>query len=129
MVGSVDHAGRYFPLTFATLSWRGIRQESADAWLDQCEAAGRAALEQDTPPEEVSGMIGMVALPDSTEGLAEAVWWTDGSAHVRPGRMTLRSLPSAAVYAAMLGAETDGTDGVSNETGLRPGGGRWEATS
>jgi len=129
MLPSVDHAGRYFPLTFATLSRGGIAGDSADAWLDQCEAAGRAALEQDTPPEEVSGMIGMAALPENIEGLAEAVWWTDGSSRVRPSRMTLRSLPSAAVYAAMLGAETDDTNSVSDESGLSTGGGRWEATS
>ena len=39
-----------------------------------------------------------------------AVWWSDGSTRVKPARLTLRRLPDAATYAAMLGAETAGTD-------------------
>src|ERR1700739_3155085 len=41
---SVDRAGRYFPLTFAALFDEGSAVADA-AWLDRCEAAGRAALE------------------------------------------------------------------------------------
>jgi len=104
MLPSVDRAGRYFPLTFAALSEQGIGRTSGEAWLDACEAAGRAALEQDTPPQEISSMIGSPELPEEAAVLAEAVWWSDGSARVQPARMVLQCLPDAATYAALLGA-------------------------
>ena len=49
---SVDRAGRYFPLTFAALSPQlQSARAPADAWLDRCEAAGLAALEEDAAPD------------------------------------------------------------------------------
>ena len=59
MLPSVDRAGRYFPLTFAALQRSGIEPASGEAWLDACEAAGRDALEQDTPPQEIADMLGV----------------------------------------------------------------------
>jgi len=104
MLPSVDRAGRYFPLTFAALSPCRISAESAEPWLDICEAAGRDALEQDTPPEEITDRLGSPDLPDDATAAGDAVWWSDGSARVQPARMVLQCLPDAATYAAMLGA-------------------------
>jgi type VI secretion system protein ImpM len=114
MLPSVDRAGRYFPLTFAALSEQGIGRTSGEAWLDVCEAAGRAALEQDTPPQVMAGMLG-TGLPEVTTGLAEAAWWSEGSTRVGPTCLTMRCLPDAATYAAMLGAEAIGTDVATDD--------------
>ena len=40
----------------------------ARPWLDTCEAAGRTALEQDTPPEEILDALGAADLPEDTTG-------------------------------------------------------------
>ncbi|MEJ0018303.1 MAG: type VI secretion system-associated protein TagF [Acetobacteraceae bacterium] len=124
MLPSVDRAGRYFPLTFAALSARGIEATPADTWLDACEAAGRAALEQDTPPQEIAGMLAMIRLPEAVSGTPDAIWWSEGSDRVAPARITLRTMPGAATYAAMLGARTQGADEAA-----APGEGKWESTS
>jgi type VI secretion system protein ImpM len=117
MLPSVDRAGRYFPLTFAALSTHGIAKTTGAAWLDICEAAGRAALEQDTPPQEMAGLLGTPDLPDAAAELAEAIWWSEGSTRVGPACLVLRCLPDARTFAAMLGAETTGTDVASDASG------------
>lgn len=127
MLPSVDRAGRYFPLTFAALSPNGIAKASGEAWLDACEAAGRDALEQDTPPQVLAGMVGSTALTELAVGVAEATWWSEGSARVQPACLALRCLPDAVTYAAMLGAETNGTDVASDGSGL--GERKWGSTS
>ncbi len=104
MLPSVDRAGRYFPLTFAALHDAAAETAEGNAWLDRCEAVGRGALEQDTPPQEISDMVGMPELPNCTERNADAVWWSEGSPRVKAARMTLSTMPDAAIYAAMLGA-------------------------
>jgi hypothetical protein len=104
MLPSVDRAGRYFPLTFAALNDATAVTAEGNAWLDRCEAVGRGALEQDTPPEEISDMVGRPELPLRTERVADAVWWSEGSPRVTTTRMTLSSMPDAAIYAEMLGA-------------------------
>src|SRR5262245_53972192 len=124
MLPSVDRAGRYFPLTFAALSARGILDASAESWLDACEEAGRTALEQDTPPHDIATMLGTLELPERPTASADAVWWSDGSERIAPSRMTLRSMPGAALYATMLGATTEGPDAAGGESG--PGEGTWE---
>ena len=68
MLPSVDRAGRYFPLTFAALHGGLAETAEGDAWLDRCEAVGRDALEQDTPPQEISDMLGLPDLPNDREG-------------------------------------------------------------
>jgi type VI secretion system protein ImpM len=109
MLPSVDKAGRYFPLSFAALHPFGIATASGDAWLDVCETAGREALEQDTEPQEIAGMLGAPDPSDAaTVATLDAVWWSDGSERVQPSRITLRSLPDVATYAAMLGADARG---------------------
>jgi type VI secretion system protein ImpM len=107
MLPSVDKAGRYFPLSFAALHPSGISAVSGDAWLDVCEAAGRDALEQDTEPQEIVAMLGIPEPADGNVAMRDAVWWSDGSERVQPARLTLRSLPDVATYAAMLGAVAD----------------------
>ncbi len=67
-------------------------------------------LEQDTPPQEISDMLGSPDLPDVVTRTAEGVWWSEGSPRVKAARIVLRSLPDVATYAAMLGAGTDGTN-------------------
>lgn len=124
---SVDRAGRYFPLTFAALSPCGFAKGAGQAWLDACEAAGRAALEKDTPPEGIACMIGFISLPEEAAGLAEATWWSEGSVRIGPTCMVLPCLPDAATYAAMLGADTQGTDVASDAS--EPGEGKWESPS
>lgn len=103
MLPSVDRAGRYFPLTFALLSPTAV---DAPAWLDRCEAAGFAALENDVGPEQIAGMLGA---PDTTADLppcaaGKSVWWTAGGPRVPATRLTLGRLPDAAVFATMLDA-------------------------
>lgn len=108
MLPSVDRAGRYFPLTFAALYDAAAAPMDGNVWLDRCEAAGRRALEEDTPPHEITASLGVPDLPGHAQGSADAVWWSDGSPRVKPARMTLSSLPDAATYAAMLGADASG---------------------
>lgn len=105
MLPSVDRAGRYFPLTFAALGPRRIDAMAGEPWLACCETAGRAALEQDKTPEDISAMIGEPASRVDANGATEAEWWTEGSVRVRPSRMLLRCVPDPAIYAAMLGAQ------------------------
>jgi type VI secretion system protein ImpM len=125
MLPSVDRAGRYFPLTFAALSAHGIAMSSGEAWLDACEAAGRNALEQDTPPQEIADMVGSIDLAEEAEGFSDATWWSEGSPRVSAARLTLRRLPDAATYAAMLGAEQKGTDVAPDEFGQEER--KWES--
>jgi type VI secretion system protein ImpM len=129
MLPSVDRAGRYFPLTFAALSGNGVAPEAGEAWLDVCEAAGRDALEQDTPPQELAELLGSPDLAVAATGIAEAVWWSEGSTRVQPARMLMRSLPNAATYAAMLGAETEGSDVTAQGPTVSAGEGKWESRS
>ncbi len=109
MLPSVDKPGRYFPLTFAALC---EPDDSTDAWLDRCEDAGLAALEQDTPPDAITAMIGQpeVALRerDRGDGLSyESMWWTQGSPRVPESRLSLPGLPGVATYVTMLGEATE----------------------
>lgn len=103
MLPSVDRAGRYFPLTFAAqFPAAGPRQTGGDAdWLDRCEAAGRAALEQDAPPDALPALMGAAPSvgPDLDHG---AAFWTEGSPRVEAGYRRFSALPDAAAFLAML---------------------------
>jgi type VI secretion system protein ImpM len=127
MLPSVDRAGRYYPLTFAALSQQGIAKASGEGWLDACENAGRAALEQDTPPQVVADLIVSPELQEAPASIAEATWWSEGSVRVTPSRLVLRYMPDAATYATMLGAETKCSDVASDAS--RHGEGTWESPS
>ncbi len=103
---SVDRVGRYFPLTLAAVIARGGSvppEGDAVAWLDACEAAGRAALEADVAPEQV--LQRLPALPGSgaTAAPSVATWWTDGGPRVPPARLSLAVMPDPMQFAAMLG--------------------------
>ena len=124
MLPSVDRAGRYFPLTFAALSAHGIAKASGEAWLDACEAAGRDALEHDTPPQVVAGMLGSIDLAEAALGSAEATWWSEGSARVE------RGLPGSAVSARCRrpmrrcwGQTNEATDVARTHSGMGRGNG------
>lgn len=108
MLPSVDRAGRYFPLTFAALYSDGDAPGDDPVWLDGCEAAGRAALEQDAGPEQLGAMLGVPEAASGeagrTEtGMMQSVWWTEGAPRVPATRFVLPGLPDASVYATMLG--------------------------
>ena len=105
MIPSVDKAGRYFPLTFAALC---ENTAGVETWLDRCEDAGFAALEQDSPPDAIAAMVGepVLALQDRDSPNApscESIWWTEGSPRVPASRRSLPGLPDVATYASMLG--------------------------
>jgi type VI secretion system protein ImpM len=106
MLPSVDRVGRYFPLTFAAVG----ACAPVDDWLDRCEEAGRAALEQDLDPDAVMAML-RVPDPQPTRAPVEhAEWWTEGSKRVGPGRLTMAGLPDAAAFARMLGLDAEHMD-------------------
>jgi len=116
MLPSVDRVGRYFPLTFAAVV--DGRFDGADAWLDRCEDAGRAALEQDLDPDGIKAMLRPPELAASGAQVRVAEWWTDGSPRVGATRRTMGGLPGAAVYAEMLGM----ADGQTERMGVKPEG-------
>jgi type VI secretion system protein ImpM len=105
LMPSVDRVGRYFPLTFAVVArHRGfLRDAASDVWLDQCEDLGRAALQDDLPPEAVADMLSIPKLGFTDVVVATAEWWTDGSPRVQSYGMTLDSLPGSVVFGRMLG--------------------------
>ncbi len=100
---SVDRAGRYFPLCFAALFPDAApRQAGGDPdWLDRCEAAGRAALEQDTPPDQLAALMGPppAHAPDLPHGSA---FWTDGGPRVPADHLRFPALPDADAFLTML---------------------------
>jgi type VI secretion system protein ImpM len=130
MLPSVDRAGRYFPLTFAALYDTGTAAGDDPAWLDGCEAAGRAALEQDLGPEQLGAMLGVPTAAESAaeqteNGLMRSIWWTDGAPRVPATRFVLSGLPDAAVYVTMLGA----TESGGKVPDVPTGGESWELPS
>lgn len=135
MLPSVDRAGRYFPLAFAALFNSGGAPGDDPAWLDSCEAAGRAALEQDAGPEQLGAMLGMPATPDGAAGRTEtgtmqSIWWTDGAPRVPATRLVLMGLPDASVYATMLGATAPAAMAAEATVLEAPTGGEsWESPS
>ncbi len=133
MLPSVDKAGRYFPLTFVALLATGVpgaNSGPASAWLDQCEAAGRAALEHDTPPQDIADALGAPVFSGEADQSTGGVWWTDGSPRVQSAYLTLHRLPDVATYAAMLGADVTTTGAASDVMEQQvPGETTWESPS
>lgn len=127
MLPSVDRAGRYFPLTFAALVPLGaddMNQSAAEAWLDRCEAAGRAALEQDAGPEQLGAMLDTPNLSAPATKLSQTVWWTEGAPRVPATRFTREGMPDAAIYATMLDARQPGSNATDNGASVA-----WESPS
>jgi type VI secretion system protein ImpM len=114
MLPSVDRAGRYFPLTFATLLAPEAvvavapaavdpppEDDAAALWLDRGEIAGRAALEQGLGPEQVAALL--PAPPRAGPApAAGSLWWTSGAPRVAAGCRRFAGLPDAADFASML---------------------------
>jgi type VI secretion system protein ImpM len=112
MMPSVDRVGRYYPLTLAVVFPPGLAApgpEQGQAWLDHCEAAGRAALEQDATPEEV-----LALLPQLGDGVYrpqdDAIWWTAGGPNVAPTRIELVGLPDPSSFASMIDSGQSGAE-------------------
>lgn len=127
MLPSVDRAGRYFPLTFAALVGLGstaAEDPAGAAWLDRCEAAGFAALEQNASPEQIDLMLGSPQLPCAA-GLSQSLWWTVGGPRVSSMRLAFEEMPDTATYATMLGSLRPGS-GITDTTS---GTGTWEQPS
>ena len=120
MLPSVDRAGRYFPLSFAALCETGAGAAdapAATAWLDRCEDAGRAALEQDAAPDQIAAMLDPPDLPPAATSLSQSLWWTDGAPRVPATRLALQGMPDAATYATMLGAQWPDTNAADTGVG------------
>lgn len=103
MMPSVDRVGRYFPLTLAAVIAPGgpAPPDDPSAWLDACEAAGRAALEADLTPEQVLQRLPALDGSGATTA-AFATWWTEGGPRVQPTRLPLAALPDGMQFVAML---------------------------
>ncbi|MGH7040892.1 MAG: type VI secretion system-associated protein TagF [Acetobacteraceae bacterium] len=109
MLPSVDRAGRYFPLTFAALFPQPPDPHAAadgpaegdTAWLGRCEAAGRAALDQDADPEALLALMGP-APSLAPRPPAGSAWWTEGGPHVPPGHTACQGMPDVATFIGMI---------------------------
>ncbi len=103
---STDKAGRLFPLTFAVTGERWADVARYGDWVAGAEQAGLRALEDTLGPDAIAAALvraavpGVDALPPSGPG--SALWWTEGSPRVQPGRLVTRGLPESDVFAGML---------------------------
>ena len=133
MLPSVDRAGRYYPLTFAALfpADAAVAVPGGDGdWLDRCEEAGRAALENDADPDAVAARMG--APPGQAPAQqAGSAWWTEGGPRVPSGRAVFPALPDGAAFLEMVGgragaaglddrADAAGPDGRADAAGGAP---------
>jgi len=110
---SVDKVGRYYPLTFAALADTAIpgpRGDSWTAWLNEAEALGRAALDEDASPDRLMPppCPGLDSVPAAAHAGAhaeadESAWWTEGGPRVRATSFVVVGLPDPARFASMLG--------------------------
>ncbi len=126
---SVDRVGRNYPLVLAavvggTTAARLVGR--GGGFLDEAEAAGLAALEDDLDPDRLAERVGR-ALQAAPGGVAAAgglvgragsgpsgagqgggaglgLWWTEGSPIVPPAARALRGLPGEDEFARMIDA-------------------------
>lgn len=107
---SVDKAGRYFPLTIAAAAssdWASC-VALMSRFLDEAEAAGRDALEQDLSPAALTQRIQSAFTVGNAPGvspelrLGEAAWWTDGGPRVLARLETGAALPEGSRFAALI---------------------------
>ncbi len=107
LMPSVDRVGRYYPLTLAAVFPPGggvPPSDIAEPWLEACETAGRAALDEDATPDEVARRLPRLDAGDAVEMPRSSAWWTAGGPRVAAPRLALAALPDAAQFATMLGA-------------------------
>jgi len=114
---SVDRVGRYFPLTFAVVARSrdliGLIRD-AGGFFHIAEEAGRAALEDDLPPEALAARLAETAdTPLRDPGIdpvplaaADSIWWTEGGPRVPSRALTLRDLPDGTTFTAMVDARS-----------------------
>ena len=102
LLPSLDRAGRYFPLTIAAEG-----AEAGDAFLDQAEAIGRAAIGLEVEPDHLLAQLNALAPPKpsapDTPPAACARWWQGTSPQ---GGLALDGLPEAALLVGMLTTRT-----------------------
>jgi type VI secretion system protein ImpM len=113
---SVDRIGRYFPLTFAAAipgADPAVLIREGGGFLAAAECAGRDALAQDLAPDAVAARLATAAAVAASSDAgtdpamcppAGALWWSTGSPRVPATAFATRSLPDAAMFAAMLDA-------------------------
>ena len=106
---SVDKAGRYFPLTFATvLESPRFDPASLSAWLDLCEALGLAAIDQAMTPEDIrDGLVDPSPRFVETD-VSASEWWSAGSTQIAPRRVFLDGMPELSEFMAMFGMPPHG---------------------
>jgi type VI secretion system protein ImpM len=108
LMPSCDRVGRYYPLTLAAVFPPGgdvPRSDIAEPWLDACETAGRSALDDDAPPDEVARRLPPLDAEGASErSIGTGEWWTAGGPRVMAVRLALPALPDGAEFASMLGA-------------------------
>jgi type VI secretion system protein ImpM len=120
LMPSVDRVGRYYPLTLAAVFPPGggvPPTDIAEPWLEACETAGRAALDEDVAPDQVVRLLPRLDAGGAAEMPRSGEWWTVGGPRVAAMRLALAALPDAAQFAAMLGA------GLGAGLGAEPGAG------
>jgi type VI secretion system protein ImpM len=107
---SVDKAGRYFPLTIAASAesdWATCLGPMT-RFLEEAEAAGRDALEQDLPPaalmQRIQGafLASDAPVPAPAVQPGEAAWWTAGGPRVAARFETGAALPEGSRFAALI---------------------------
>jgi type VI secretion system protein ImpM len=107
---SVDKAGRYFPLTIAATAendWATCVGPMT-SFLEEAEAAGRDALEQDLPPAALARRIQEAFTASDAPTLApevnagEAAWWTAGGPRVAARFEAGAALPEGGRFAALI---------------------------
>ena len=121
LMPSVDRVGRYFPLTLAAVFPPGAGVPASDiagSWLQACETAGRAALDEDVPPDQLARCLPPLGTADATVGPGFGEWWTEGGP-LCPDATGIGGAARQARFAMMLGAELGmEPDGTKPDTGL-----------
>lgn len=132
LVPSVDRVGRYFPLTVVAPLEAGHCPLDvacgASAWFEAAEGLVLDALEAETldidafdesvarlgeplaaeranesSAQSLQRAINVFAYPEMSRALKPlTLWWTEGSQALRASCLTLRGLPEARAFAAML---------------------------
>jgi type VI secretion system protein ImpM len=107
---SIDRAGRHFPLTLAGI---GAAPNTAcneiEAWLDQAEQAGIAAIEHDLDPDTLLSRLqpepAVTTASHDAPPAGACAWWTAGAPRVPATAFATDALPDPALFARMLQAE------------------------
>jgi type VI secretion system protein ImpM len=112
-IPSVDRVGRYFPLTLAAVARDADVREllrEGGGFLAAAQDAGRDALENDLPPDELAARLAAaIKMPPTNPGADPSLcpahgglWWTDGASRVSAGAFASGGLPDENVFSAML---------------------------